>query len=198
MAKLKVPMAQEFVTKERAQPGLTVEDVHSYFRLVFAAKVMGRPFAMGPNVPKERVAAVRKAFVAMANDPKFLAEAEKQKREVDLVTGEEIQDIVGKLAATPKPVLAKLDDLLTYKGKVETAKLEPLKHTGKVTKTEDGNRQIFLMHEGKEVMAKVSGSRTKLTVGGADAKRDAVKVGMTCTFTYDAPGAEAKGIDCKP
>jgi tripartite-type tricarboxylate transporter receptor subunit TctC len=198
MAKLNVPMAQDFVTKERVQPGLTVDDVHNYFRLVFAAKVMGRPFAMAPKVPKERVAAVRKAFVAMAEDPKFLAEAEAQKREVDLVTGEEIQEIVGKLAATPKPVLAKLDDLLTYKGKVETAKVEALKHTGKVTKTEDGNREIFLMHEGKEVMAKVSGSRTKLTVDGAEAKRDAVKVGMTCTFTYDAPGTEAKGIDCKP
>jgi tripartite-type tricarboxylate transporter receptor subunit TctC len=198
MAKLNVPMAQDFVTKERVQPGLTVDDVHNYFRLVFAAKVMGRPFAMAPKVPKERVAAVRKAFVAMAEDPKFLAEAEAQKREVDLVTGEEIQEIVGKLAATPKPVLAKLDDLLTYKGKAETAKVEGLKHTGKVTKTEDGNREIFLMHEGKEVMAKVSGSRTKLTVDGAEAKRDAVKVGMTCTFTYDEPGAEAKAIDCKP
>jgi tripartite-type tricarboxylate transporter receptor subunit TctC len=198
MAKLGVPMAFDFVTKERVQPGMTVGEAQDYFRLVFAAKVMGRPFAMAPKVPKERVAAVRKAFVAMSEDPKFLAEAERQKREVDLVTGEEIQDIVGKLAATPKPVLSKLDDLLTYKGKAETAKVELVKHTGKVTKTEDENRQIFVMHDGKEVMAKVSGSRTKLTVGGSEAKRDAVKVGMNCTFSYDGPGTEAKNIDCKP
>jgi tripartite-type tricarboxylate transporter receptor subunit TctC len=198
MAKLGIPMAIDFITKERVQSGMTVEEARDYFRLTFAPRVMGRPFAMAPKVPKERVAAVRKAFVAMSEDPKFLAEAERQKREVDLVTGEEIQDIIGQLAATPKPVLTKLDDLLTYKGKVETAKVEAVKHTGKVTKTEDENRQIFLMHEGKEVMAKVSGSRTKLTVGGSEAKRTEVKVGMTCTFTYDAPGTEAKGIDCTP
>jgi hypothetical protein len=47
------------------------------------------------------------------------------------------------------------------------------------------------------VKAKVSGSRTKVTVNGKKAKRKAIKVGMTCTFTYPGPGSEAKKVDCK-
>jgi hypothetical protein len=76
-------------------------------------------------------------------------------------------------------------------------KIELAKHNGKVTKTKKGGRQIFIDYKGKEVKAKVSGSRTKITVAGKKAKRKAVKVGMTCTFTYPGPGSEAKKIDCK-
>ena len=78
-----------------------------------------------------------------------------------------------------------------------TTKVAILNHTGKVTKTENGGRKISLMHDGKEVSAKVSGSRTKITVGGKKAKRKAVKAGMTCTFVYLRPGAEAKEVNCK-
>ena len=53
------------------------------------------------------------------------------------------------------------------------------------------------MYKGKEVRAKVSGSRTKITVNGKKAKRKAIKKGMTCTFNYPGPGEEAKNIDCK-
>ena len=52
-------------------------------------------------------------------------------------------------------------------------------------------------HKGKEVMAKISGSRTKVTVAGKKVKRKAIKVGMNCQFTYPKPGAEAAMVDCK-
>ena len=52
-------------------------------------------------------------------------------------------------------------------------------------------------YKGKEVTAKVSGSRTKVTLDGKKAKRKKIKAGMTCTFTYPGPGMEAKKIDCK-
>ncbi|MEE9196279.1 MAG: hypothetical protein V3U44_10590, partial [Alphaproteobacteria bacterium] len=197
LAKMGVPMIFDFVTKDRVQPGLTVDEVKSHFRLLFAAKTMGRPFAMAPGVPKDRVAAMRKAFIAMAKDPKFLAEAKKQKREVNLVTGLEIQGIVEKMAATPKRVLAQLDGLMKYRGKAKIAKVTMLKHKGKVTATKKGGRRIFIMYKGKEVKAKVSGSRTKVTLDGKKVKRKKIKVGMTCTFTYTGPGQEATNVDCK-
>ncbi len=197
LTKMGVPMIFDFITKDRVQPGLTTEEVESHFRLLFAAKAMGRPFALAPKVPKARVNALRKAFNDMAKDPKFLADANKQKREVNLVTGLEIQDIVNKMAATPKPVLARLDDLMKYKGVAKIAKVEMVKHTGKVTATKRGGRRISISHKGKDVTAKVSGSRTKVTINGKKVKRKAVKVGMTCTFTYPGAGQEAKTIDCK-
>ncbi len=49
----------------------------------------------------------------------------------------------------------------------------------------------------QKVKAKVSGSRTKITINGKKAKRKAIKMGMTCTFNYPGPGEEAKNIDCK-
>ena len=197
LTKMGVPMIFDFITKERVQPGLTTEEVESYFRLLFASKAMGRPFALAAGVPKERVDALRTAFNNMAKDEKFLADANRQKREVNLVTGVEIQDIVEKMAATPKPVLDKLDDLMKYKGPVKVVKVEMVKHTGKVTATKRGGRRIVIDYKGKNVTAKVSGSRTKVTVDGKKAKRKAVKVGMTCTFTYPGAGQEAKNIDCK-
>jgi hypothetical protein len=158
---------------------------------------MGRPVVMGPKVPKERVNAIRKAFNAMSEDPKFLADAKKQKREILLVTGEEIQKIVTDMASTPKATLDMMEESQKYKGVAKIAKIEMVKHTGKVTGTKKGGRSIIIDHKGKNVTAKVSGSRTKVMVNGKKAKRKAVKVGMTCTFTYPGAGTEAKTIDCK-
>ncbi len=197
LTKLGVPLVFEYITKEHVAPGLKVEDVTSYFRLLMAAKAMGRPFAVGPGVPPDRVKARRAAFDAVAKDPKFLADAKKQKREVNLVTGAEIQGIIKQMAATPKAVLANLDGLMKFRGKAKTAKIEMLVHTGKVTKTKKGGRRIFIMYKGKEVRAKVSGSRTKVTLDGKKTKRKKIKVGMTCTVTYPGAGQEAKTIDCK-
>jgi tripartite-type tricarboxylate transporter receptor subunit TctC len=195
--KMGVPLIQSFVTKDRLGPGYTIDEVNAIYRLLLATKTMGRPFALGPGVPKDRVAAMRAAFNKTASDKGFVAEANKLGRELSLVTGDEIQDIVVKMAAAPKSTLAKMETVSQFKGKAEKAKVELAKHTGKVTASKEGGRQIVIDYKGKNVMAKVSGSRTKITVDGKSAKRKAVKVGMTCTFTYPAPGEEAKNIDCK-
>ncbi len=197
LTKLGVPMTRDFITKDHVQPGFTVGQVKRLFGLLYAAKTMGRPFTMGPGVPAARVKAIRTSFNAMAKDAKFLADAKKQRREVNLVTGVEIQEIVAKMAATPKADLKLLEEVQKYKGKAKFVKIKMAKHTGKVTATKRGGRRIFINYKGKEVKAKVSGSRTKVTINGKKAKRKKIKVGMTCTFTYPSPGSEAKKIDCK-
>ena len=72
-----------------------------------------------------------------------------------------------------------------------------LRHMGLVTKIKRKGRRVWIDHKGKEVMAKISGSRTKVTVGGKKVKRKAIKLGMNCQFTYPKPGAEAAMVDCK-
>lgn len=42
-----------------------------------------------------------------------------------------------------------------------------------------------------------AGDLASVTIDGKKAKRNAVKTGMTCIFTYPAPGAEAQRVDCK-
>jgi tripartite-type tricarboxylate transporter receptor subunit TctC len=173
------------------------EEVTTIWRLMLTQKAMGRPFMMGPRVPADRVAAMRKALADTVKDKVFMAEADKQKREVEFVSGEDIQEMIVRVAAAPKGIIAKMEAYTSYKGEKGKARVELARHTGKVTATPNDARQIVIQHEGKDVMAKVSGSRTKITVGGKPAKRDAVKVGMTCTFTYPAPGEEANNVDCK-
>ena len=52
-------------------------------QLALARLEYGRPFFLPPNVPAERVEAMRRAFDATMKDPAYLAEAEKLKIEVD-------------------------------------------------------------------------------------------------------------------
>jgi tripartite-type tricarboxylate transporter receptor subunit TctC len=174
LTKLGVPLVFDVIKDRPVMPGFTKPEVETYLRLMLATKAMGT-----------------------AQDAKFQSDAKKQRREVVPVFGEELQAIVVKMAAAPKKVLADLDGLIKYRGKAGKAKIEMAKHTGKVTATKRGGRRIVIMYKGKNVTAKVSGSRTKITVGGKKAKRKAVKVGMTCTFTYPGAGQEATNVDCK-
>ena len=105
--------------------------------------------------------------------------------------------MVAKLARTPKATIKKVAEVIQYKGKVKMVKIALAKHTGKVTATKRGGRRIFIDYKGKNVKAKVSGSRTKVTINGKKDKRKNIKVGMTCTFLYPSAGSEAKRVDCK-
>ena len=49
---------------------------------------------MPPNVPAERVDAIRRAFDATMKDKEFLAEAEKLKIEIDPLTGEQVAALI--------------------------------------------------------------------------------------------------------
>jgi tripartite-type tricarboxylate transporter receptor subunit TctC len=53
----------------------------------------GRPYALPPGVPKERVKLLREAFLETVNDPKFRAEAKRLKRPVDPLSGQQLQDM---------------------------------------------------------------------------------------------------------
>ena len=65
---------------------------------------LGRPLAITPDVPADRLAALRAAFRATMNDPEFLKDAAQAGFEVDPVYGEQMQKIVEKVLSTPKDV----------------------------------------------------------------------------------------------
>jgi tripartite-type tricarboxylate transporter receptor subunit TctC len=81
-------------------------------KIIFARQVMGRPFLAPPNVPQDRVAALRKAFMDTMNDKDFIAEAEKAQLEITPVSGDELQKLVQELYATPPQIAQKAGDLL--------------------------------------------------------------------------------------
>jgi len=73
-------------------------------RMIFARQVMGRPFVAPPGVPKERVAALRKAFMDTMADPDFLADCAKAKLEIAPVPGDRVEALVKEIYATPAEV----------------------------------------------------------------------------------------------
>ncbi len=83
-------------------------DVKRVLRLQFTAFELGRPLFVAPEVPAARVKALRDAFNATMKDKELLADAEKQKQEINPMTGEEMTALLKEAYETPKPLVAKL------------------------------------------------------------------------------------------
>ena len=83
------------------------------FEVLYARESFGRPFAFPPDVPKERVDALRKAMAAVTKDPEFLAEAKRQDADISLVTGEELQELTVRLFTTPPEILNRVQAMLS-------------------------------------------------------------------------------------
>jgi tripartite-type tricarboxylate transporter receptor subunit TctC len=80
--------------------------------LVLSGCALGRPLAITPDVPAERVAALRAAFDATMKDPDFLAEAKALNLDVDPIRGVDLQATVGHILDTPPEVARRARHLL--------------------------------------------------------------------------------------
>jgi tripartite-type tricarboxylate transporter receptor subunit TctC len=94
-----VPTMLEFAKSEADRQAMA---------MLFARTEYGRPYFLPPDVPMERVAALRRAFDATMTDPAFIADAARLQFDVDPLTGEQVQALVGELAATPREVIARV------------------------------------------------------------------------------------------
>lgn len=90
---------------------ITADD-RKIMELVVSGNYIGRPQAMPPGVPADRVTAMRAAFQATVKDPAFIAEVEKLKLELDPVSGEELQSYITRVVDVPKHLLAKAKEIL--------------------------------------------------------------------------------------
>ena len=145
-------------------------------------------------MPADRVKILRAAFKAAIEDPKLMKEAKRAKRSVGWTDPKDMRKIYDDtLGASDEVVSLFLGG--AKKPKKDLSKMA--RHEGPVTKIKRGGRRVWISYKGKDVVAKISGSRTKVTVAGKKAKRKAIKVGMKCRFTYPKPGEEATNVDCK-
>lgn len=81
-------------------------------KTIFASQVLGRPFFTTPDVPMERLAALRRAFDAAMVDKEFLAEAEKLKLEVTPVDGVTVETLVNEIYRSPTDIVSKAGALM--------------------------------------------------------------------------------------
>jgi hypothetical protein len=73
--------------------------------MLFGRTEYGRPYFLPPEVPADRVEALRRAFDATMKDQGFIADAAKIGFEVDPLTGEQVQALVADLANTPPDIV---------------------------------------------------------------------------------------------
>ena len=88
------------------------DEQRALMRFVFSSTEFGRPYAFPPQVPKERVAAMRKAIAEAAQDPELRAEAAAIKMDMTYTPPERLEQLVDKLYATPPSVIETVKKLL--------------------------------------------------------------------------------------
>lgn len=77
-------------------------------RTAISQLAMARPFTAPPNVPPERVAALRAAFDATIKDPAFLADAKQQQLDITPYSGAQIDALMKDIYATPPELVARV------------------------------------------------------------------------------------------
>jgi tripartite-type tricarboxylate transporter receptor subunit TctC len=120
-----VPLVLDRIDPDWIVPGLTVQEVTDFWRFILAQTRIGRPFALGPNVPKARMDALRTAFDATARDPVFLDQAAKSQLDIDPVSGAEIDALIAQAASLSRESIEKLKGEINYKGASVTAPKKP-------------------------------------------------------------------------
>jgi tripartite-type tricarboxylate transporter receptor subunit TctC len=176
-----LPNARDYAKTEMAKKIVT---------FIEGQGVMYRFCAGPPNIPSDRLEALRDAYMKAYASKELRAEAKRAGRPVDPLRGNKVAAMIKKVVNQPPEVVAFLK-------KVTSIKPELLKHSGPVTQVKREGRRVVIKYKGKEVRTKISGSRTTVRINGKKTKRKNIKVGMTCTFHYPKPGAESKLVDCK-
>ena len=184
-----VPLVMDFAK--------TAED-KQVLEFLFARQVMGRPFVIPPGVPMERVTALRAAFDAAMKDKALIAEGTKQKLEISPTSGVAVQQLVDRLLKTPKNLVKAAADATVWRGPVTKVEVKLATPKGTISELKNDSREVVLKQsDGKMFNAKVSGSRTAITVAGKNSDRKALKTGMACEITAAASGEEASKIACQ-
>jgi tripartite-type tricarboxylate transporter receptor subunit TctC len=73
---------------------------------------IGRPVLTAPDVPADRVRALRKAFIDTLNDPAFRELAKKANMYFNPIEGEELQQIVGRILSPSPEIIEKVKDAI--------------------------------------------------------------------------------------
>ena len=74
------------------------------YQLLFATLEAGRPFAVAQGTPPDRLAALRKAFAELSQDSEFLEELRKRGGSMEYITGENVEQLISSIYATPPDV----------------------------------------------------------------------------------------------
>ena len=81
-------------------------------RFVFSSVELGRPYALPPGTPRERVEVMRKAFAETVRDPELIAEADRLKLDMTYRSPEDLERLVKNLYETPPEMVETVKKLV--------------------------------------------------------------------------------------
>ena len=102
-----LPSALDFVSSDADRRVL---------ELFFTQKTVARPVIAPPGVPPERLAALRAAFAALAQDRDFLVDAERSGLEAAPLAGEAVDKVIALIAVTPTELAERLTKAIAPPG----------------------------------------------------------------------------------
>ena len=102
-----VPLITDLVTNETQK---------QIINLVLTSQMMARLVVTTPDVPADRVRALRLAFDESVADSEFLSEAQRLGAPVDPVSGEEVQQVVSQMMKTPPDVVKQFQTVVDTRG----------------------------------------------------------------------------------
>jgi tripartite-type tricarboxylate transporter receptor subunit TctC len=79
---------------------------------LYAGQGIGRPYIAPPGLPPDRLKMVQDAFAATMTDPDFIAETKLRKLVLDPEDGAQLEALVQKTYATPKPIIDRIAKLI--------------------------------------------------------------------------------------
>jgi tripartite-type tricarboxylate transporter receptor subunit TctC len=181
-----VPLVLDFARNDRERRILTLN---------FGINEIGYGFVAPPGVPAAPLAALRAAFKQTTDDPKFRAEAAKQRLDVHYVFPERIAAIFEQLYASPPDLIA--DWLRVSQPTVpdETARATTVSASSFAILA--GGKRIGFEAGGMHQEARVDRRETAITIKGAKADVGALHQGLACEITYFGDKGTASRMACQ-
>jgi tripartite-type tricarboxylate transporter receptor subunit TctC len=93
----------------------TTPDAKAALAFYTSAAEVSRSLIGTPDMPADRLKALREAFQKVTKDPEFLADIKKSQSEFDPASGEFLEDLAKKIAATPQDVVRRTAEALRAK-----------------------------------------------------------------------------------
>jgi tripartite-type tricarboxylate transporter receptor subunit TctC len=100
----KIPLAIHFAKNDESRQ-LIQAGIHDVSDVTYS-------YVLPPATPPDRVDGLRKAFLATMKDPEFLADTKKSRLGIDSLSGEELEQTIGRLFKLSPSVLSKLKQVL--------------------------------------------------------------------------------------
>ena len=98
-----VPLVMDFAETDEQRQVL---------RLVLSRLQIARPYVAPPDLPDDRTEALRQAFMDAATDPELVAEAEQMGLELNSASGQEVEELIREIYATPEATIQRTKDVL--------------------------------------------------------------------------------------